>query len=133
MILSNLTYIPPYCHGILFLSFFFSVLFFFQTGGVAVGSFEANLLSAITPLGHKTKCWATLGIPIGVASITMGAFGAMAAGLPVEYVYGFVSICLLGSMFVFIFILPYKVKKKKKNLKMFLGFLGREGVDFNLK
>jgi|TARA_B110000090_G_scaffold94412_1_gene106518 hypothetical protein len=30
-------------------------------GGVAVGSFEANLLSSITPLGHQTKLWATLG------------------------------------------------------------------------
>ena len=107
MILSNLlhTYVIL-CSFSMKLLFFF---FFFLTGGVAVGSFEANLLSAITPLGHKTKCWATLGIPIGVASITMGAFGAMAAGLPVEYVYGFVSICLLGSMLVFIFILPYKV------------------------
>lgn len=34
-------------------------------GGVAVGSFEANLLSCISPLGHNTKSWAVLGIPIG--------------------------------------------------------------------
>jgi hypothetical protein len=33
----------------------------YALGGVAVGSFEANLLSSITPLGHQTKLWATLG------------------------------------------------------------------------
>ena len=33
----------------------------YALGGVAVGTFEANLLSSITPLGHQTKLWATLG------------------------------------------------------------------------
>ena len=96
----------------------------YALGGVAVGSFEANLLSAITPLGHQTKMWATLGIPIGVASITIGAFGAMASGLPVEYIYGFVSICLIGSIFVFLFVLPYKhIPGNADSMSSFLGNL----------
>ena len=96
----------------------------YALGGVAVGSFEANLLSAITPLGHQTKMWATLGIPIGVSAITIGAFGAMAGGLPVEYIYIFVSICLLGSIVVFIFILPYKhIPGNADSMSAFLGNL----------
>lgn len=34
-------------------------------GGVSIGTFESNLLSSISPLGHATKTWAVLGIPIG--------------------------------------------------------------------
>jgi hypothetical protein len=64
------------------------------------------------------------GIPIGVAAITIGAFGAMAAGMPVEFVYGFVSICLLGSIFVWIVVLPYQhVEGNSDSFSSFLGNL----------
>eukprot|EP00946_MAST-07B_sp_MAST-7B-sp1_P003127 g3127.t1 len=97
----------------------FGVFFFKQTqtlawvygayalGGVAVGSFEANVLSAITPLGHQTKLWATLGIPIGVSSITIGAFGVMAAGASPEVIYGTTIAALACSLFVWTCIVPY--------------------------
>lgn len=42
--------------------------------GVAVGTFESNLISCITPLGHQTKVWAQYGIPIGFSGISIGAF-----------------------------------------------------------
>jgi MFS family permease len=32
-------------------------------GGVGIGSFESNLLSAVTPLGHETKVCASVAIP----------------------------------------------------------------------
>jgi len=43
-------------------------------GGVAVGTFESNLISTITPLGHGTKVWAQYGIPLGFNGISVGAF-----------------------------------------------------------
>lgn len=80
----------------------------YALGGVAVGSFEANVLSAITPLGHQTKLWATLGIPIGVSSITIGAFGVMAAGASPEVIYGTTIVALISSLFVWTCIVPYR-------------------------
>jgi hypothetical protein len=50
-------------------------------GGVAIGTFESNLLSVITPLGHGTKVWAQYGIPIGFNGISVGAF-ILLASLP---------------------------------------------------
>lgn len=46
--------------------------------GVAVGTFESNLISCITPLGHGTKVWAQYGIPLGFSGISIGAFGLFA-------------------------------------------------------
>ena len=31
--------------------------------------FEANLLASITPLGHATKKWAILGMPLGFGAV----------------------------------------------------------------
>ena len=33
-------------------------------GGIAIGTFESNLLTSITPLGHATKVWAIVGMPL---------------------------------------------------------------------
>lgn len=43
-------------------------------GGVGIGTFESNLISVITPLGHGTKKWAQMGIPLGFNGISVGAF-----------------------------------------------------------
>ena len=43
-------------------------------GGVAIGTFESNLLTCITPLGHATKKWAILGMPLGFNLISVGGF-----------------------------------------------------------
>jgi hypothetical protein len=42
--------------------------------GVAIGTFESNLISSITPLGHGTKSWAVIGIPIGFNGVSVGFF-----------------------------------------------------------
>jgi hypothetical protein len=65
-----------------------------------------------------------LGIPIGVSAITIGAFGAMAGGMPVEFVYGFVSVCLLASIFIWVIVLPYQhVEGNSDSFSAFLGNL----------
>ena len=46
-------------------------------GGQAVGTFESNVLSAIAPLGHATKTWAVIGIPVGYNIINVGSFLVM--------------------------------------------------------
>ena len=79
----------------------------YSLGGVSIGSFEANLLSSITPLGHRTKLWATIGIPFGVSSITIGAFAAMALGVTAEAIYAVTIVCLFLAIFVFSFCIPY--------------------------
>eukprot|EP00949_MAST-11_sp_MAST-11-sp1_P002543 g2543.t1 len=93
----------------------------YSLGGVAIGSFEANLLSCITPLGDQTKLYATLGIPAGVSIITIGAFAAMAGGLACEWVY-IITLCLCGvAFFVFAFCIPYKhVQNNSDTLSSFL-------------
>ena len=79
----------------------------YMLGGVAIGSFEANLLSAIAPLGHQTKLWATMGIPIGVSTITIGGFIVMAVGVVPEYIYAFTIFGLFIGIFIFAFVIPY--------------------------
>ena len=79
----------------------------YMLGGVAIGSFEANLLSAIAPLGHQTKLWATMGIPIGVSTITIGGFIVMAIGVVPEYIYGFTILGLAVGIVIFSFVIPY--------------------------
>jgi hypothetical protein len=43
-------------------------------GGIAIGTFESNLLTSITPLGHATKVWAIVGMPLGFATMSIGGF-----------------------------------------------------------
>jgi len=53
------------------------VFFGYGFGGVAIGSFESNILSSITPLGKETKFWAIVAIPVGVNAITIGGFSLL--------------------------------------------------------
>lgn len=43
-------------------------------GGIGIGTFEANLVSSITPLGHQTKKWALVGMPLGYNGVSIGGF-----------------------------------------------------------
>lgn len=45
-------------------------------GGVSIGTFESNLLSSISPLGHATKTWAVIGIPVGYVLQCDGVWAA---------------------------------------------------------
>lgn len=77
-------------------------------GGMGIGSFESNLLSAITPLGHRTKMWATQGIPIGVVCVTVGSFFLISFDVPVRAIYVSVFSLLALGMVVFLFFVPYR-------------------------
>lgn len=43
-------------------------------GGVAVGTFESNILSTISVLHPSTKLWAIIAMPVGITAITIGGF-----------------------------------------------------------
>ncbi len=79
----------------------------YTCGGVGVGTFEANFLSAIAPLGPRTKMWATLGIPCGINIVTIGAFGTMAAGAPPVVIPLLVAGVLIGAGVTFWNWVPY--------------------------
>lgn len=75
-------------------------------GGVSIGTFEANLLSCITPLGHRTKLWATLGIPLGVSSVLILGFGLMSLGVHPRSIYVFVGFVNMLGMLIFLTKVP---------------------------
>jgi hypothetical protein len=79
--------------GWVFLSYFL--------GGVGVGTFESNLLASISPLGHQTKKWAILGMPLGFNLISVGGFLLMQAGVPLVALYLTVLVSCFASMLVF--------------------------------
>ena len=79
--------------------------------GVCIGSFEANLLSCLSPLGHETKSWAVIGIPIGFNGVSIG-FYILFAIIPHDvfahaFPYFMISgSCLAGALFFYLYI-PY--------------------------
>merc|ERR1712072_1448523 len=75
-------------------------------GGAAIGTFETNILSCVTPLGHDSKLWAMLGIPIGFSSMSVGGMFAAGAGLPVEWLYYITAIMSVLSVFLFVCFVP---------------------------
>lgn len=79
----------------------------YALGGVSIGSFESNVLSAITPLGHDTKVWAIIGFPLGFASILIGGFALTAMGAPTVTVYLIVFAFLIVGMLMFRFWIPH--------------------------
>ena len=83
-------------------------------GGVAIGTFESNLLTSITPLGHATKVWAIIGMPSGFAAMSIGGFAYRS--LPficdsddaLASLYILVAALCVVAMFVFAFAIPDK-------------------------
>jgi len=55
----------------------FLVFIGYGLGGVAIGTFESNVLSMITPLGKDTKLWAIIAIPVGINTVNIGGFIAL--------------------------------------------------------
>jgi len=70
-------------------------------GGVAVGTFESNLLTCITPLGPKSKIWAILGMPFGFNFVSIVGYFLMSWGLVPSFIYGFVAVCCVLSIQLF--------------------------------
>ena len=75
-------------------------------GGVSIGTFESNLLSCITPLGHGSKKWVILGMPLGFNLISVGGFLLLQVGTPLVVLYLIVMVSCLSSMLLFHLAIP---------------------------
>eukprot|EP00744_Colponema_vietnamica_P009215 GILI01013126.1.p1 GENE.GILI01013126.1~~GILI01013126.1.p1 ORF type:complete len:469 (+),score=49.80 GILI01013126.1:26-1432(+) len=79
-------------------------------GGMGIGTFESNVISSLTPLGHATKKWAVLGVPVGFNLISVGSFAIFAIAGKTDMLQGifYGIICagnLIGLLF-YIFAIP---------------------------
>lgn len=88
-----------------------AVFIAYALGGISVGSFESNLLSAITPLGHETKVWAIVGLPLGFSAVLVGGFILTALGVPVFVIYLLVlAMLVVGASVFFVSIPAYTIE-----------------------
>lgn len=108
MILATLTLVVPYfCFSMKHLGFVFVA---YLVSGVGIGTFESNLISCLTPLGHQTKSWAVVGIPLGFNLISIGSFLVFAIwpnslGLEMS-VYFFIALMNFFGLLVYILFIP---------------------------
>jgi hypothetical protein len=108
MTFAMLTLVIPY-----FLFDFKHLVFVFiayLVSGVGIGTFESNLISSLTPLGHQTKSWAVIGIPVGFNFISIGSFLLFwifpeSVGLQAG-VYFFIGAMNLCGLLIYIFFIP---------------------------
>merc|ERR1719460_1078610 len=84
------------------------VVLAYALGGVGVGTFEANFLCCLTPLGPRTKHVAITAIPVGITAVLVGAFFAMGPPfyVPVKSVYLTVAGSIFCGMLIFSFRIP---------------------------
>eukprot|EP01114_Cavostelium_apophysatum_P015576 TRINITY_DN426_c0_g1_i1.p1 TRINITY_DN426_c0_g1~~TRINITY_DN426_c0_g1_i1.p1 ORF type:complete len:430 (-),score=85.90 TRINITY_DN426_c0_g1_i1:322-1611(-) len=95
----------------------------YACGGTAVGTFESNLLSTITPLGKSTKLFAIIAIPTGILTITVGAFAILQlSGISAGWIYFSVMILLVLGMLLFIWRF-YRLPSANENYLTFPQFL----------
>lgn len=84
------------------------VVYFF--GGMAVGTFEANFVSCVTPLGHQSKKWAVMGMPVGYNGVSIGGFALFALFPKIVYlqglVFGVIALACCCGMLFFIAKIP---------------------------
>jgi len=88
---------------------FFLVFIGYGLGGVAIGTFESNVLSMITPLGKDTKLWAIIAIPVGINTVNIGGFIALGysdwlQSNPEAIHFCVMSFCLFGVLILYIFL-----------------------------
>ena len=90
-------------------------------GGVAVGTYESNMLSCVTPLGHTTKTWVILGMPVGFTMISVGGFVLMACGIDLVVLYLMVmAFCVAGIFLMSTHIPDIELPNNSKNLLEFI-------------
>lgn len=108
MTFSMLTIVIPYF--VFDMKHLVFVFIAYLVSGVGIGTFESNLISSLTPLGHQTKSWAVVGIPVGFNTISIGSFllfwvlpesVALEAG-----VYFFIAAMNMLGLLVYIFFIP---------------------------
>lgn len=100
------------------------VVLAYAFGGIAVGTFEANFLCCLTPLGPRTKHLAITAIPIGITVVLVGGFFAMGPplGLSATYIYMAVAASILCSIPLFAFRIPvvHDAETESQGLKEFV-------------
>jgi len=74
-------------------------------GGLAIGTFESNILGCLTPLGHRTKHIAIVAIPGGVAGVMIGGFCIM--GPPFDVSPHTVYLCVAAFIATGILIMSF--------------------------
>jgi len=75
-------------------------------GGMGIGTFESNLLSSITPLGHGTKKWAIIGMPLGFNTIAIFGFVVLELGAPLQSLYAMVCVLVAAGSLIFMTRIP---------------------------
>lgn len=75
-------------------------------GGISIGSFESNMITSITPLGHTTKLWAIVGMPVGFSTILIGGFVLSALNVPPISIYIGVLVFIVLGIIVFRIFIP---------------------------
>merc|ERR1719502_2518351 len=106
MIASMLTIVfPIFCWGWHNMGW---VMLAYALGGVAVGTFEANFLCCLTPLGPRTKHVAITAIPVGITAVLVGAFFAMGPPfyVPATAIYLVVASAVFCAMLLFALRIP---------------------------
>lgn len=80
----------------------------YSLGGLAVGTFEANVLGCLTPLGHATKRVAITAIPAGISLVLIGGFFLLGPPLdiPVASIYVVVAALNICGMVVMAMRIP---------------------------
>ena len=94
--------------------------------GIAIGTFESNLISCLTPLGHGTKSRAVVGIPIGFNGVSVGffiVFAAVPGNLWLEGgAYVLIAVCNLAALFFFLWAIPQvDFEASKDNFKTLIS------------
>eukprot|EP00937_MAST-01D_sp_MAST-1D-sp2_P003013 g3013.t1 len=85
--------------------------------GVSVGSYESNMISCVTPLGHESKMWTIIGMPIGFNIISIGGQALLQAGLPVGVLYTVVAALTICAMVVLRLRIPdLEIENNSRNL-----------------
>ena len=75
-------------------------------GGISIGTFESNVMSVLTPLGHRAKSWAIVGLPLGFNIVSIGSFIVLffCDTVYVKFgVYMAVFLACIAGLFYFLF------------------------------
>ena len=69
--------------------------------GVCEGSYCPNMLNVVNNMGNS-RHYVVTSIPFGVSLITIISFAAIAMGFPFQYCYIFTTVCLVGSVILYL-------------------------------
>merc|ERR1719265_568542 len=91
------------------------VMLAYAFGGVAIGSFEANFLCCLTPLGPRTKHVAITAIPVGVTSVLVGGFFAMGPPFHVSAMSIYLTVAV--GVFIGVLLFAFRIPKSSGSVE----------------